>query len=159
MPAIADFLQQNSYPIALAVFVASLVYLLVFDEKQTDKKPAEEEKATKKIEHEEKIDSINPRVPSQVEKDQIEDSAEIERKLAEQEEQSFLQDQRNKMKSADLVDPQEPQATPAKTAQSNDPFSPLLAVPNAFIYGVTLGNVNLFASSSSADSKEAEQAN
>ena len=217
-----ELLRQNSYPIAVTVFVASLVYLLVFDVKTTDgindvgkEKPTPPAQAPAPI-----PEDKNQRVPSKVQKDRQAENEASDILEAEMEESRFLAEQRNKVKSSKPVSapaplraqphvpvpstlaPEAPPApvpsttlTPVSTpapapaaapappvpelaaaaaaaaapvldsftqpanthegsaaaaasgATSPDVLSPLLVVPNALVYGMTFGQVNLFSGS------------
>ena len=215
-----ELLRQNSYPIAVTVFVASLVYLLVFDVKTTDgindvgkEKPTPPAPAPV-------AEDKNQRVPSKVQKDRQAENEASDILEAEMEESRFLAEQRNKVKSSAPVSapaplraqphvpvpstmvPEAPPAPvptttppsvstpapapapapaaapappvpelgaaaaepvldsftqPTKTHEgstaaasgstSPDVLSPLLVVPNALVYGMTFGQVNLFSGS------------
>ena len=141
---VSAFLKENYYSIAITVFVASLVYLLVFDEKEEVIKPSSEDKGEEQI----------PRVVSETAK-KIEAEEEAAKVVAaEKEEQDFLQEQRDKMKQSAAPEvprpPQEEAAPVTSSSNSSDTsvLAPFLAVPNALVYGITLGNVNLMEQSS-----------
>jgi len=146
MDAVTAFLKENYYSIAVTVFVASLVYLLVFDEKESD---VVEEKAVG--------EEQNPRVVSATAK-KIEAEKENAKVIAaEQEEQDYVQEQRNMMKqgAAPHVPPANDSTatTTNATTDASAVLAPLMVVPNALVYGITLGNVNLMDSPTSSPAK------
>lgn len=150
---LSAFLKDNYYSIAVTVFVASLVYLLVFDEKEEMIKPAAEDNPVG--------EEQNPRVVSQTAK-KIEAEKEAAKVVAaEKEEQDFLQEQRNKMKQSAPEIPIPPQVQPAVVTSPSDSsetsvLTPLLVVPNALVYGFTLGQVNLMEQSPSPQTTPAK---
>lgn len=189
------WLSENYYPLAVTVFICSLVYLLVFDEKVVPPVPPKtkgREKPTAGV-------VSNERVVSNLAKDKQAEKDALAVAAAEREELNFLHEERERVKDrgpapapasqkpalapapvsapapvpaparAPALVPEPPQlpappSTPVKDAEKTseaelNPVTPkadigstleplagtLMAVPNAFVYGITFGNVNLFS--------------